>query len=71
MADNRSVLRNPSVQPEPNLTDEIQRRAYELYVQRGQADGYDLDDWLRAETELRTPGHHRQPLSYSSRNRAA
>ena len=71
MADNRSPLRNPSVQPEPNLSEEIQRRAYELYVQRGQADGYALDDWLRAESELRTEGHQRQPSSYSTPNRAA
>ena len=61
MADNRSTLRNPSVQPEPNVVDEIQRRAYELYVQRGQTDGHALDDWLRAEGELVTEGHQRQP----------
>jgi len=28
-------------------------RAYELYEQRGSAHGHDLDDWLRAECELR------------------
>jgi hypothetical protein len=28
------------------------RRAYELYEQRGREDGGDLDDWLRAESEL-------------------
>lgn len=70
MADNRSPLRNPSVQPEPNLNEEIQRRAYELYVQRGQAEGYALDDWLRAEGELHTEGDQRQPSSYSTPNRA-
>jgi hypothetical protein len=74
MADNRSVLRNPSVQPEPGLGEEIQRRAYEIYEQRGQGEGYALDDWLRAEKELRTQSHQRQPSSYSSPsspNRAA
>jgi hypothetical protein len=30
----------------------IQRRAYDLYELRGKADGRDLDDWLRAESEL-------------------
>jgi hypothetical protein len=30
----------------------IRRRAYELYEQRGGRDGADLDDWLRAESEL-------------------
>ena len=31
---------------------EIARRAYQLYEQRGRADGGDLDDWLLAEREL-------------------
>lgn len=30
----------------------ISRRAYELYVARGGADGQDLEDWLAAEREL-------------------
>ena len=32
--------------------DEIRVRAYELYVERGQTDGDELADWLRAEREL-------------------
>jgi len=32
--------------------DEIATRAYELYILRGQVDGYDLNDWLAAEAEL-------------------
>jgi hypothetical protein len=32
---------------------EIARRAYELYEQRGGEHGHDMDDWLRAEHELR------------------
>jgi hypothetical protein len=67
MADNRSVLRNPSVQPEANLSEEIQRRAYEIYIQRGQVEGYALDDWLRAENELRTQSHQRQATSHPGR----
>jgi Protein of unknown function (DUF2934) len=35
---------------------EIARRAYELYEQRGGADGHDIDDWLLAERELRLAG---------------
>jgi len=31
----------------------IARRAYGLFLQRGQADGHALDDWLQAERELR------------------
>ena len=33
--------------------DQIQLRAYELYVQRGGGDGRDVEDWLIAERELR------------------
>ena len=32
--------------------EEIAERAYELYMARGGAHGNDLDDWLRAESEL-------------------
>ncbi|MEI6084701.1 MAG: DUF2934 domain-containing protein [Verrucomicrobiota bacterium] len=31
---------------------QIAARAYELHVQRGRMDGYDMDDWLQAEYEL-------------------
>ncbi|MGE5814291.1 MAG: DUF2934 domain-containing protein [Acidobacteriota bacterium] len=31
----------------------IARRAYELYCERGCEPGRDMDDWLRAEEELR------------------
>jgi hypothetical protein len=30
----------------------ISETAYHLYAQRGYADGYDLDDWLQAETMI-------------------
>ena len=33
--------------------DDIARRAFELYCDRGRQDGHDLDDWLHAERELR------------------
>ena len=33
--------------------EEIARRAYELFLARGSEHGRDLDDWLRAERELR------------------
>jgi hypothetical protein len=32
--------------------DEIQLRAYRIYVERGGQHGCDLDDWLQAEREL-------------------
>jgi len=31
----------------------IRHRAYELYEQRGRHDGWAVQDWLRAEAELR------------------
>ena len=35
-----------------SLEERIQRRAYELYVQRGNESGSELDDWLQAEEEI-------------------
>jgi hypothetical protein len=32
--------------------EEIRRRAYEIYLKRGEQPGRDLDDWLQAEREL-------------------
>ncbi len=31
--------------------EEIRRRAYEIYLERGEQPGRDLDDWLQAERE--------------------
>jgi hypothetical protein len=38
--------------PEPMLEHAIRLRAYELYVQRGTAQGHAVQDWLEAEAEL-------------------
>jgi hypothetical protein len=35
------------------IEQQIQRRAYELYEQRGRREGHDLDDWLQAEYEIK------------------
>jgi DUF2934 family protein len=35
--------------------DDIAERAYQIYLDRGCADGFDREDWLRAERELKTP----------------
>jgi hypothetical protein len=37
----------------PEREEQIRRRAYFLYEQRGRVDGNDVDDWLRAEAELK------------------
>lgn len=44
-AENPSTVRD--------LEEQIRRRAYEIYLQRGGEEGYDVEDWLRAEAELR------------------
>ena len=40
--------------------DRIAARAYELFEERGHSGGAELDDWLRAEGELRGRG---RPMS--------
>ena len=34
------------------IEERIRQRAYELYVQRGNESGSELDDWLQAEEEV-------------------
>ena len=34
------------------IEDEIRLRAYELYEERGRQDGFQDEDWTRAETEI-------------------
>ena len=36
------------------LDERIRLRAYELYVQRGNESGSELEDWLQAEEEFRS-----------------
>jgi len=43
-----------SVPPASIAMADVARRAYDLYLERGREPGHDLDDWLRAERELRT-----------------
>jgi hypothetical protein len=37
----------------PAREEEIRRRAYEIYLERGGQPGGELDDWLQAERELK------------------
>jgi Protein of unknown function (DUF2934) len=34
---------------------DIANRAHEIYVDRGYTDGFDREDWLQAERELKNP----------------
>jgi hypothetical protein len=37
-------------------TDEIAKRAYEIFLRRGSRNGHDMEDWLEAERQLRGSG---------------
>ena len=41
----------PVSSPDANA---VARRAYEIYESRGRIDGYDVEDWLQAERELKS-----------------
>jgi len=43
---------NQATENTSELQEQIRRRAYELYEQRGRTDGHETDDWLQAELEL-------------------
>ena len=46
-----SVSLNP---PTPiDIEAQIRQRAYELYVERGRMDGFENEDWIKAEQEIR------------------
>jgi hypothetical protein len=45
--------------------EQIRRRAFELYEQRGRGDGFALDDWLQAESEL-AQSRAKKPLRRSA-----
>jgi hypothetical protein len=44
--------RTQVITPE-RLVEEIKQRAYERHVARGGMPGFDLDDWLNAEREIK------------------
>jgi len=51
----RSTTTQETPRPETAVSElEISRLAYEIYEQRGRTDGAQLDDWLRAEQQLRS-----------------
>jgi hypothetical protein len=45
-----NLLKNAPL--EPMLEHTIRLRAYELYAQRGMAQGHAVQDWLEAEAQL-------------------
>jgi Protein of unknown function (DUF2934) len=49
----RTALSDDNPHPTSVDREQIAHRAFELFCARGCQDGHDLDDWLRAERELR------------------
>jgi len=45
---------HPVLEQIKSLADRIRDRAYQLFENRGHKDGSDVDDWLRAESDLLT-----------------
>jgi hypothetical protein len=45
----------PEMEQALPMKEQIEARAYELYLQRGGEDGHDIEDWLSAEKELTQP----------------
>jgi hypothetical protein len=51
------------------LRDEVACRAHELYLRRGREHGKDVEDWLKAERELRDkPAGAKEGAEQASRN---
>ncbi len=51
----------PAVETSPNLTPQIAKRAYELYEERAGKDGSSVQDWNKAEREIRKPDTKAEP----------
>jgi hypothetical protein len=60
---NATKARPARVAPKPSAPshEAVAQRAYELFLQRGGGEGQDLEDWLRAESELRAAQQVKAP----------
>jgi len=38
--------------PQPPSENSIRLRAFEIYEERGREEGHDVEDWIKAESEL-------------------
>ena len=52
---------NQDPRPTGPTEEQVRLRAYELYVERGRADGRDLEDWFQTEREIIEIIRKRQP----------
>lgn len=59
LAANAAQTLETSPSPDPVAArEQIELRAYEIYLQRGCLDGLDVQDWLQAESELIAEGEN-------------
>jgi hypothetical protein len=52
-ADRPAKFDEREVTPRPEAEQAVRTRAYYLFLERGGRSGHELDDWLRAESEVR------------------
>lgn len=48
-----SRTKRVAISEPPSVEEEIRRRSYELFEARGGQEGHELEDWLRAEEEIK------------------
>ena len=53
VAQKRNVVSQTQNRSSQNLSEQIQRLAYQFFVERGYQHGHDAEDWLRAEAVIR------------------
>jgi hypothetical protein len=65
-ANNKKIAEAPATELLTDVQAAIQTRAYELYEQRGRTPGFENEDWLRAEQEVKAalqPHHQSKSAS--------
>ena len=55
-----SLVETAAPMPDPALREQIAARAYQLFLQRNQVHGHDVDDWLEAERSIMTERRSRK-----------
>jgi hypothetical protein len=61
---NEGTARNTIIQGEQDFDlDEVRKRAYELYEERGRTEGHHEADWHRAESEVRNRANGKKKKS--------
>jgi len=53
MESSKQERKTPATQAPTELQEQVRRRSYEIYKERGTTPRSEVDDWLQAEAELR------------------